>query len=151
MPLLSYHGKFSKLDLYTDRQSEAVMGLPCQASSREPFARGESPNPSCNACINEILLCHSTRVQVCNDEREDGIDALQHKLQLRWILVVRLDPFHALWGRSRRSILATWSAGLIQRVGVMREVQNHTFLDKTRISCFPAATRPSITSWPRSN
>ena len=112
---------------------------------RGPLAGRKALHTSFDCGIDEVLLDEACWILLSGNEREHSVHTLQDSRQLLRVLVICLDPCHPLGGRASRSILCRL-VSCNDPAFRARGDNMTTILDRSKISCFLAATRASMIS-----
>lgn len=112
---------------------------------RGPLAGRKALHTSLNCGMDEIFLDGARWILLFDDEREHSVHVLQDLHQLLRVFVICLNPCNTLGGGASRSILCR-PVSCNDPTIVTCAGNTRTFLDRSKISCFLAATRTSMTS-----
>ena len=140
--LYAYQLRCSRPDLKEVSDEDSIIDEDCP---RGPLAGRKALHTSFHCSVDEVLLGDACWILLSANEREHSVHSVQDSRQLLRVLVICLDPSDTLGSQASRSILnraiSCNDSAIHTRADNMR-----TFRDKSKISCFLAATRTSIIS-----
>ena len=112
---------------------------------RGPLAGRKALHTGFDSGIDEVLLGEACWILLSGNEREHSVHSLQDLRQLLRVFVICLDPCQPPGGRASRSILGRL-VSCNDPIIHTRGDNMGTFRDRSKISCFLAATRTSMIS-----
>ena len=112
---------------------------------RGPLAGRKALHSGLNCGIDEIFLDGARWILLSGNEREHSVHSLQDLRQLLRVSVVYLHPCYTLGGRASRSLLCRPVSYNHPAINICADCMR-TCLDRSKISCFLAATRTSMIS-----
>jgi hypothetical protein len=140
--LKAYQLRCSRPDLQEVSDGNNIRDEDCP---RGPFAGRKALHTSLNCGIDEVFLDAARWILLSGNEREHSVHSLQDLRQLLRVFVVCLNPYYTLGGRASRSILCRPVSCNDPATNICAD-NMQTFLDRSKISCFLAATRTSMIS-----
>lgn len=140
--LYAYQLRCSRPDLQKINDWNNIRDENCP---RGPLAGRKALHTSFNSGIDEVFLDGARWILLSGNEREHSVHSPQDLRQLFRVFVICLNPYYTLGGRASRSILCRRLSCNDPAIKICAD-NMRTFLDRSKISCFLAATRTSMTS-----
>ena len=140
--LYAYQLRCFRPDLQEVRDGRNIRNEDCP---RGPLAGRKALYTSLNCGIDEVFLDGARWILLSGNEREHCVHFLQYLRQLLRVFVVCLNPYYTLGGRASRSILCRPVSCKDPAIDTSAD-NMRTFLDRSKILCFLAATRTSMIS-----
>lgn len=140
--LYAYQLRCSRPDLQEVSRGSNIRDEHC---SRGPLAGRKALHTSLNCGIDEVFLDGARWILLSDNEREHCVHSLQDLRQMLWVFVVYLNQCYTLGGRASRSFLYRPVSCNDPAINTCAD-NMRTFLDRSKISCFLAATRTSMIS-----